>query len=269
MDLPEAVPLNAVPAEQAVAAAVGAAPAEAVGADPAAPRQETRNASYTRRLQRRAAIQGKTPGKLLTTVKTTFHEACIENRDLASLAPTEMGGKLVNDSVLATYGKLVQDKYPDTCYITTYYMQILAQNPAQAAREVAKKCPTFFTKEVVLFPIHTGAPNAGHWCLLAADLMNKRMFQYDSMNTNCDVIGRKISRFLFHLSRNLSQGTVDLSEFEILECPSPKQSNSTDCGAFTLAFFEAAAQKQEAVIKQKDIPAWRLEVMRRCQRGYI
>ena len=270
MDLPEAVPLSAGPAEQAVAAAVEAAPAAAaVEATLAAPQQGTRNASYTRRLQRRAALQGKTPGKLLTTVKTTFHEACIENRDLASLAPSEKGGKLVNDSVLDTYGKLVQDKYPDTCYITTYFMQMLAHNPAQAAREVAKKCPTFFTKEVVLFPIHTGSASTGHWCLLAADLMNKRMFQYDSMNADCTAIGRKINRFLFHLSRNLSQGTVDMSEFKILECPSPKQSNGTDCGAFTLAFLEAAAQKHEAVIKQEQIPAWRLEVMRRCQRGYI
>ena len=208
------------------------------------------------------------------TAPTAFHEVVLESRDLFTLKPKPgddagRGGERVSDAVIDVYCRLLETKYPRCLYITTFTMSKLKFDPAATATRVASACPHFFDKKTILFPIHlSGDP--GHWCVLAGDLQKQKLYKYDSAHYNIARIARKISTFMFHLAKQLKQPTFDMSAWSsIVERDCPKQVNDSDCGAFALDFMEAAIHNATPVIRQADIPKWRVEIMKRVHRGYI
>lgn len=273
--LPQPVPLlrpQAIPPTAQPAPAVVPGP-PAVPDPPAVPGPPQRNQAYTRRLARRAALKGG-PNRTLFATPTSFHEVLLESRDLASLKPHPgvsgaRGGKYISDSVIDVYGRLLEQKYSCCQYITTYTMTKLRRQPEATAISVAEACPDFFQKKVILFPVHLRG-NPGHWCVLAGNLQNQKLVKYDSANYDLARLAGRISTFMFHLARALHHATIDMSIWRnIVEQDCPKQENGSDCGAFALDFMEAAVHDARPVIRQEDIPKWRVEIMKRVHRGYI
>ena len=148
-------------------------------------------------------------------------------------------------------------------------MTKLRRQPETTAISVAEACPDFFQKKVILFPVHLqGDP--GHWCVLAGNLQKQKLVKYDSANYDLARLAGRVSTFMFHLAKALDHPTIDMSIWRnIVEQDCPKQENGSDCGAFALDFMEAAVHDAKPVIRQVDIPKWRVEIMKRVHRGYI
>uniref|UniRef100_A0A669AY94 SUMO specific peptidase 5 n=1 Tax=Oreochromis niloticus TaxID=8128 RepID=A0A669AY94_ORENI len=109
-----------------------------------------------------------------------------------------------------------------------------------------------FSKSLLLVPIHLEV----HWCLVTADIVQKKICLYDSQGNGLQKVGRNILKYLMTEAKEKKQTAFE-SGWTVKV---PQQTNENDCGVFVLEYSRCLALTRPLHFSQKDIPKIRKRI---------
>ena len=241
-------------------------------------RPNKRHPTYARRKERRAAMRKEgEEGKILQRRDTKFNEVAVTTEDLLTMVPDEE----LSDGIIDLFGKCVEEKYPGSCYLTMWVMLKMKHDPESAAAFVVGKCPNILRHEILLFPLHLGFGQSGHWVLATLSVEEEEIRTYNSLDKQYK--GEmmewriKLRRFLQHLHELTYKHIagdwyrpIALNHFKetAVTCPQqPKQ--SVDCGVYVCGFMLCAVERQLPAFTQEGILNMRKDIAKIVHKGYI
>ena len=143
--------------------------------------------------------------------------------------------------------KLVMEKYDDVFIFSTFFYVKLLSHGVDSVLSWHKKVD-LITKRLLIFPVHQ--VDISHWCLVVADVPNKHIAYFDS-------IDKENSHYLVILQQYLFKLNGEHYSLHQEERSIPRQSNSYDCGVFTCLYARFLAANCRFHVAQKDIAAIR------------
>ena len=248
-----------------------------------APLPKQRCPAYLRQVERRAAMrnEGVMDRILFRTRIAVGPEVAVTASDMLSLAP----GIQVSDGVVDVFGSILQDHYKGkVCYFTIFTMMKLRHDSARCAADIEGKCRDIFQKSTVLFPLHLGPSQNGHWCLITFTPATNTLREYNSLSkcyrSEIEANVLIIKRMLCTLHKRIFEprtGTewyrpLDLSSGVVhVECPQQPK-GSEDCGVFTCGYALHACEAKEddaVAITQSAILQMRDDISKIIHRGFL
>jgi hypothetical protein len=166
-------------------------------------------------------------------------------------------------SAVDAYGLLIsQHASNDVMWLQTHVFERLArqgETPQQrrvGAYQIAGQVDVF-SKRLLLVPTCIRS----HWALVAVDHTAKTVSYYDSLN-NC---GRNatlaVRDFIKYVGSTVANGVnVDAYTVRSRTVGIPRQTNSYDCGVFTLVYADCLARRVRMVFGQSDIANYRMRM---------
>lgn len=112
-----------------------------------------------------------------------------------------------------------------------------------------------FNKEKLIIPINE---NQNHWTVLCLDLLNKKIFYFDSFHSQIDV------SFFFDFANKYMadiKSGPSMDGWEVATQIGPRQTNSYDCGVFSCINAEFFSRDITPVFTQSDTPLLRQRIL--------
>lgn len=144
---------------------------------------------------------------------------------------------------------ILMEKFDDVfAYSTFFYTKLL--HDAHGVRSWYKEVD-IFSKRLLIFPVYQA--EYAHWCLAVADVANKQLKFYDSLNKknlNClQVLGSYLDQF--------NGGQFSRCQNKNI----PLQTNTYDCGVFTCLYARNLAEGLPLNFSQMDISHYRKQIV--------
>ncbi|KAK5888529.1 hypothetical protein CesoFtcFv8_014615 [Champsocephalus esox] len=172
--------------------------------------------------------------------------------DLSTLADQNW----LNDQVMNMYGELIMESaHHKVHFLNSFFHRQLMTKGYDGVKRWTKQVD-LFSKSLLLVPIHLEV----HWCLVTADIANKKICLYDSQGNALQKVARNILKYLMVEARERKQTDFEsgwaVSYDEII----PQQTNENDCGVFVLEYSRRLALEKPQQFSQKDIPKIRKRI---------
>ena len=128
--------------------------------------------------------------------------------------------------------KLIMEKFGDVhIFSSFFYLKLLCGGYEAVCRWHAKL--NIFNKGLLMFTIHLEANS--HWCLAAANFVDKEILYYDSLHNDNFTCLKSLHSYLTQAQQLQVKG--EIIEWRIINCKDiPEQHNSFDCGVFTCMY---------------------------------
>lgn len=180
------------------------------------------------------------------------------HRDLICLRPEQW----LNDEVVNLYLQLSQERdsaitrsspYPrnPNVFMSSFFYTKLVHFQGgfnySGVKNWTKKID-IFTCNQVFFPINI---KNEHWTLVCVSMLQKKIYYLDSLGRSGKTITGNILKWLQEESLSRTQKPAPGFSVEDISCP--QQSNSYDCGIFTLAFVDLLANELSVEIMQQSL----------------
>ncbi|EPZ32086.1 Peptidase C48, SUMO/Sentrin/Ubl1 domain-containing protein [Rozella allomycis CSF55] len=190
-------------------------------------------------------------------VGTTLYYACPQ-----SLKP----GTWLEDSVtililFSTRRRSEQQncKYPKTYTFNSFFYGFYRDDGFQKCKRftIRDKKADIFSYDIILFPVHLSS----HWCMSAANFIEKRFEYYDSLGGS-DRGHLDLMRDYLENEHLDKKGTpIDFSLWKKhVNVNNPHQHNGYDCGVFSLMYAKCISEQKAFDFSQKDMDYFRKRI---------
>ena len=177
--------------------------------------------------------------------------------------------KQLNDEVINSFFKLLQQKETQSTYMNTYFYTKLTDHGHTNkycyinVRNWSKNYPNknLFNSTYLYIPIHV---DDIHWSLVHVDFPNKKVSYLDSLGYNGDDVLNNIMNYIQDEANklNLTNNTNEWTLTNISNSIPAQENNNTDCGVFIIIYAYYLTKKYEMNFTQCHINDFRLRIVR-------
>ncbi|XP_004570526.1 sentrin-specific protease 5 isoform X1 [Maylandia zebra] len=162
----------------------------------------------------------------------------------------------LNDQVMNMYGELIMDSsHQKVHFLNSFFHRQLMTKGYDGVKRWTKQVD-LFSKRLLLVPIHLEV----HWCLVTADIVQKKICLYDSQGNGLQKVGRNILKYLMTEAKEKKQTAFESGWTVAFDEKVPQQTNENDCGVFVLEYSRCLALTRPLHFSQKDIPKIRKRI---------
>ncbi|XP_005752555.1 sentrin-specific protease 5 isoform X2 [Pundamilia nyererei] len=162
----------------------------------------------------------------------------------------------LNDQVMNMYGELIMDSSQQKVhFLNSFFHRQLMTKGYDGVKRWTKQVD-LFSKRLLLVPIHLEV----HWCLVTADIVQKKICLYDSQGNGLQKVGRNILKYLMTEAKEKKQTAFESGWTVAFDEKVPQQTNENDCGVFVLEYSRCLALTRPLHFSQKDIPKIRKRI---------
>ena len=152
--------------------------------------------------------------------------------------------------------KLIMEKFADVHIFSTFFYTKLVCGGYESVCSWYNKID-MFGKRLLMFPIHLDA--SSHWCLAAANIVDKQISYFDSLQNDNFACLRNLETYLIQAQQLQAKG--DSVNWHSIICKDiPVQHNSFDCGVFTCMYARYLAEDKVFNFNQGDVPIIRKKI---------
>ncbi|XP_028988697.1 sentrin-specific protease 5-like [Betta splendens] len=169
----------------------------------------------------------------------------------------------LNDQVINLYGELIMaSAHQEVHFLNSFFHRQLMTKGYDGVKRWTKQVD-LFSKSLLLVPIHLEV----HWCLVTADIVNKRICLYDSQGNALQKVARNILKYLITMAKEKRQTAFEDGWTVSYTEKSPQQTNENDCGVFVLEYCRCLALAKPLHFSQSNIPKIRKRIYKElCDR---
>ncbi|XP_070830570.1 sentrin-specific protease 5-like [Chaetodon trifascialis] len=172
--------------------------------------------------------------------------------DLSTLADQNW----LNDQVMNMYGELIMESARHKVhFLNSFFHRQLMTKGYDGVKRWTKQVD-LFSKSLLLVPIHLEV----HWCLVTADIVQKKICLYDSQGNALRKVARNILKYLMTEAKEKKQIAFESGWAVSFDEKIPQQTNENDCGVFVLEYSRCLALGKALQFSQKDIPKIRKRI---------
>ncbi|CAI5641776.1 unnamed protein product [Oreochromis niloticus] len=162
----------------------------------------------------------------------------------------------LNDQVMNMYGELIMESsHHKVHFLNSFFHRQLMTKGYDGVKRWTKQVD-LFSKSLLLVPIHLEV----HWCLVTADIVQKKICLYDSQGNGLQKVGRNILKYLMTEAKEKKQTAFESGWTVAFDEKVPQQTNENDCGVFVLEYSRCLALTRPLHFSQKDIPKIRKRI---------
>lgn len=209
---------------------------------------DRKNIIFSEVIRYRAAILQKPVPRFQVVYKK--HTLTLD--DLLTLADQNW----LNDQVMNMYGELIMESsHHKVHFLNSFFHRQLMTKGYDGVKRWTKQVD-LFSKSLLLVPIHLEV----HWCLVIADIVNKKICLYDSQGNALQKVARNILKYLMSEAKEKKQTAFESGWTVAFDEEIPQQTNENDCGVFVLEYSRCLALTRPLHFSQKDIPKIRKRI---------
>ncbi|XP_063317434.1 sentrin-specific protease 5-like isoform X2 [Pelmatolapia mariae] len=162
----------------------------------------------------------------------------------------------LNDQVMNMYGELIMESsHHKVHFLNSFFHRQLMTKGYDGVKRWTKQVD-LFSKSLLLVPIHLEV----HWCLVTANIVQKKICLYDSQGNGLQKVGRNILKYLMTEAKEKKQTAFESGWTVAFDEKVPQQTNENDCGVFVLEYSRCLALTRPLHFSQKDIPKIRKRI---------
>ena len=176
---------------------------------------------------------------------------------------TLQGLNWLNDNVINGYLSLLEARslanpaLPTVWAASTFFYPKLKDEGFKMVKSWTSErvCPGgIFSYDVVIVPIHLGS----HWACGILDTRSKTIEMYDSLGISGTGFFKLMKEYIVDEAKDKNVEGVNVNDWvEIWGADCPKQTNSSDCGMFSLKFADYRSRDLAFAFSQRAMPNFR------------
>ncbi|CAL9688935.1 unnamed protein product [Knipowitschia caucasica] len=180
------------------------------------------------------------------TFKVKYKKHTLTLDDLSTLASESW----INDQVINMYGDLIMDcGNSKVHFLNSFFHKKLLSRGYEGVKRWTKQVD-LFSQHLILVPVHIEV----HWCLVAADIIRKKVCLYDSQRIGLQKVAWNILKYLMKEAKEKKQTAFEDGWTVSMMEKIPQQTNENDCGVFILEYSRCLALSEALQFSQRDIP---------------
>lgn len=184
--------------------------------------------------------------KPLPSFRVVYKKHTLTLDDLSTLANQNW----LNDQVMNMYGELIMESaHHKVHFLNSFFHRQLMTKGYDGVKRWTKQVD-LFSKTLLLVPVHLEV----HWCLVTADIPQKKICLYDSQGNALQKVARNILRYLITEAKEKRRPAFENNWTVSFDEKIPQQTNENDCGVFVLEYSRCLALTKPLQFSQKDIP---------------
>ncbi|XP_030015998.1 sentrin-specific protease 5-like [Sphaeramia orbicularis] len=184
--------------------------------------------------------------KPIPSFRVVYKKHTLTLDDLSTLANQNW----LNDQVMNMYGELIMESaHHKVHFLNSFFHRQLMTKGYDGVKRWTKQVD-LFSKTLLLVPVHLEV----HWCLVTADIPQKKICLYDSQGNALQKVARNILRYLITEAKEKRRSAFENDWTVSFDEKIPQQTNENDCGVFVLEYSRCLALTKPLQFSQKDIP---------------